>query len=42
VARQQQDCTELARRNGWQVAGTFIDNDVSAYSGKPRLCNTPS
>jgi site-specific DNA recombinase len=42
VARQRQDCTELARRNGWQVAGTFIDNDVSAYSGKPRLCNTPS
>jgi site-specific DNA recombinase len=37
VARQRQDCTELAGRNGWQVVATFVDNDVSAYSGKPRL-----
>src|SRR3954454_24013143 len=36
VARQHQDCLELARRHGWQVTATFIDNDVSAYSGKPR------
>ncbi len=36
VARQRQDCTELAGRNGWQVVGTFVDNDISAYSGKPR------
>ncbi|SDY67912.1 Site-specific DNA recombinase [Modestobacter sp. DSM 44400] len=37
MARQRQDCTELAGRNGWQVVATFVDNDVSAYSGKPRL-----
>src|SRR3712207_6566303 len=36
VARQRQDCTELAGRSGWQVVATFVDNDVSAYSGKPR------
>src|SRR3954452_24822556 len=36
VARQQQDCLELAGRHGWQVTVTFVDNDVSAYSGKPR------
>ena len=36
VPRQHQDCLELARRHGWQVTVTFIDNDVSAYSGKPR------
>ena len=32
VARQRQDCTELAGRSGWQVVATFVDNDVSAYS----------
>jgi site-specific DNA recombinase len=37
VARQRQDCTELAGRNGWQVVATFVDNDISAYSGKLRL-----
>ncbi len=36
VARQRQDCTELAGRKGWQVVATYVDNDVSAYSGKPR------
>ncbi|MGY1751157.1 recombinase family protein [Modestobacter sp. SYSU DS0511] len=36
VERQRQDCHELARRHGWEVVGTYIDNDVSAYSGKPR------
>src|SRR3954462_8167927 len=36
VARQQQDCLELAGRHGWQVTTAFVDNDVSAYSGKPR------
>jgi len=36
VARQQQDCHALAERHGWRVVGTFTDNDVSAYSGKPR------
>jgi len=36
VARQHQDCLDAARRHGWQVTATFVDNDVSAYSGKPR------
>ncbi|MBW8767368.1 MAG: recombinase family protein [Geodermatophilales bacterium] len=36
VARQQQDCLALAGRHGWQVTAAFVDNDVSAYSGKPR------
>lgn len=36
VARQQEDCTALCERLGWTVADTYVDNDVSAYSGKPR------
>ncbi|MCA1702554.1 MAG: recombinase family protein [Actinobacteria bacterium] len=36
VARQQEDCRELATRLGWPVADVYVDNDVSAYSGKPR------
>lgn len=36
VERQRQDCEAKAQRNGWTVARTFVDNDVSAYSGKPR------
>ena len=36
VARQQEDCRELATRLGWPVAEVYVDNDVSAYSGKPR------
>src|SRR4028119_1489398 len=36
VERQREDCHALAGRNGWAIVGTFIDNDVSAYSGKPR------
>ncbi|MGY1985453.1 recombinase family protein [Blastococcus sp. SYSU DS0669] len=36
VQRQQEDCEALARRNGWQVTRRYIDNDISAYSGKPR------
>ena len=34
--RQKADCRELAKRLGWQVVATFIDNDISAYSGAPR------
>ncbi len=26
----------LAARRGWSVAETFVDNDVSASSGRPR------
>lgn len=36
VARQEQDCRALVERNGWTVAGLYVDNDVSAYSGKAR------
>lgn len=36
VERQRADCRALAQRLGWQVVGEHIDNDVSAYAGKPR------
>jgi len=36
VNRQEQDCRALADRKGWEVADVYVDNDVSAYSGKPR------
>jgi site-specific DNA recombinase len=36
VARQGEDCQALCERLGWSVADTYVDNDVSAYSGKPR------
>lgn len=36
VARQVQDCRALAERLGWQVGEEYIDNDISAYSGKKR------
>jgi site-specific DNA recombinase len=36
VKRQEEDCRALAKRLGWRVADVYVDNDVSAYSGKPR------
>lgn len=36
VARQIEDCHKLATSLGWVVAEDYIDNDVSAYSGKRR------
>jgi len=36
VERQEQDCRALAARRGWTVVGTFVDNDVSAFSGRTR------
>jgi DNA invertase Pin-like site-specific DNA recombinase len=36
VDRQREDCEALAERNGWDVVETYIDNDISAYSGKKR------
>jgi site-specific DNA recombinase len=36
VERQHEDCAELAVRLGWQIVGHHSDNDLSAYSGKPR------
>ena len=36
VSRQVQDCRALAERRGWHVVDSYIDDDVSAYKGKPR------
>ena len=36
VSRQVRDCRKLAADRGWEVADEYVDNDVSAYSGKPR------
>lgn len=36
VERQRADCLELAASKGWTLATVYVDNDVSAYSGKPR------
>jgi DNA invertase Pin-like site-specific DNA recombinase len=36
VARQEEDCRVLCERLGWNVVEIYIDNDVSAFSGKPR------
>ncbi|MEV6340271.1 recombinase family protein [Nocardia vinacea] len=36
VARQLEDCRKLAEDRGWQVGDEYVDNDISAYSGKPR------
>jgi len=36
VERQREDCHALAKRLGWTVVQDYVDNDVSAFSGKPR------
>lgn len=36
VARQEEACRARAERNGWDVVAVFIENDLSAYSGKKR------
>lgn len=36
VLRQLTDCREEAKRRGWVVGDEYVDDDVSAYSGKPR------
>lgn len=37
VERQEGDCRDLAERFSWPVsAGVYVDNDLSAYSGKRR------
>ncbi len=36
MARQVEDCRKLASGRGWAVAEEYVDNDVSAYSGKTR------
>ncbi|WP_436759420.1 recombinase family protein [Streptosporangium sp. V21-05] len=36
VQRQEGDLRGLAAKLDWDVVGVYIDNDLSAYSGKPR------
>jgi site-specific DNA recombinase len=36
VERQESDCRELAESLGVRVVAVHVDNDLSAYSGKPR------
>lgn len=36
VQRQEEDCRALAKRKLWTVGEVYVDDDVSAYSGKPR------
>lgn len=36
VQRQLEDCRILAQTSGWTVAEEYVDNDISAYSGKRR------
>jgi len=42
VARQEEDCLALCTRLGWIVYRVYIDNDVSAYSGKAARSGTSS
>jgi site-specific DNA recombinase len=36
VERQETDCRALAEQLEWEVVAVHADNDLSAYSGKPR------
>lgn len=36
VERQREDTGRLVERKGYRVVGVYDDNDISAYSGKPR------
>jgi len=36
VARQVEDCERLAERKGWRVVEHYVDDDVSAWSGRKR------
>jgi DNA invertase Pin-like site-specific DNA recombinase len=36
VDRQERDCRALVDQRGWSVGGVYLDDDRSAYSGKPR------
>jgi DNA invertase Pin-like site-specific DNA recombinase len=36
IDRQLEKCIPLAEQLGWIVVRTYADNDISAYSGKPR------
>lgn len=36
VARQRADCEDIVSREGWELAEVYVDNDLSAFNGKPR------
>ena len=36
VRRQVEDCRRLAERLEYEVAGLYVDDDISAWSGKAR------
>lgn len=36
VERQEADCREYCAKAGWSVAEVYVDNDISAFSGKAR------
>lgn len=36
VRRQEDDCRAFCDQRHWPIAGVYIDNDISAYSGKVR------
>ena len=36
VERQRVDCEKLCAERGWSIVRTFVDNDTSASSKKPR------
>lgn len=36
VTRQLEDCRAEAERRGWSVAQEYVDDDISAYSGRAR------
>jgi site-specific DNA recombinase len=36
VERQLEDCERLAERKGWVIVERFVDDDVSAWSGRQR------
>ena len=36
VERQLADCAQLAGLKRWVVVDRYVDDDISAYGGKPR------
>jgi DNA invertase Pin-like site-specific DNA recombinase len=36
VHRQISDCEQLAAARGWTITESYVDDDISAYNGKPR------
>jgi site-specific DNA recombinase len=36
VKRQEADCRALAKRRGWPIGEIYIDNDLSAWTGRAR------